>query len=195
MVHRKIKKSQLEKTLKKDKLKKNISVISFFSSECQSCKGNFHLSSGVGSNCDATLNHACYYIKWKNNNKFLGVDGSPRRYHRISVYNNYRNDYQKFQLTHKSNSYYSIDMMGYYLDLEYGKNYLNFNKNGHAGVILYDYHGGDNQLWKLEKKSDTDESYVIRSKLNEKLVFDHTSSLSLRQYSDGAEPIFEFIEC
>ena len=76
---------------------------------------------------------------------------------------------------HKTNQRWKLKKVGDYyafVSVSNGKviDVPNSNASLRTGLVSYDYHGGNNQLWRLESMGDG--TYIIHSKLNDNYVWD-----------------------
>ena len=117
---------------------------------------------------DQTLEEGVYVIRFAHDPEYVLTlkDGKARNDNTVQLWK-WRNDNsQKWRVTHE-NGKIAIRSM---VDNNYALDVKSFNYSNNAEIILYGYHGGDNQLWIPEKQSNG--SYVLMTAGNTAFCLD-----------------------
>lgn len=117
---------------------------------------------------DQTLEEGVYVIRFTHDPEYVVMlkDGKVKNDNIVHLWK-WRNDNsQKWRVTHE-NGKIAIRSM---VDNNYALDVKSFNYSNNAEIILYGYHGGDNQLWIPEKQSNG--SYVLMTAGNTAFCLD-----------------------
>jgi hypothetical protein len=117
---------------------------------------------------DQTLEEGVYVIRFAHDPEYVVTlkDGKAKNDNTVQLWK-WRNDNsQKWRVTHE-NGKIAIRSM---VDNNYALDVKNFNYSNNTDIILYGYHGGDNQLWIPEKQSNG--SYVLMTAGNTAFCLD-----------------------
>ena len=117
---------------------------------------------------DQTIEEGVYVIRFTHDPEYVVTlkDGKAKNDNTVQLWK-WRNDNsQKWRVTHE-NGKIAIRSM---VDNNYALDVKNFNYSNNTDIILYGYHGGDNQLWIPEKQSNG--SYVLMTAGNTAFCLD-----------------------
>jgi len=106
-----------------------------------------------------TVDDGVYVIRFTNNPEYVLTlkDGKAVNDNVVHLWKWQNSNAQKWKVTHE-NGKIAIRSM---VDPNYALDVKNFNYSNNADIILYSFHGGDNQLWIPERLSNG--SYILKT--------------------------------